>query len=108
MTATEIRFEDFIVREADPRNWVLERDSGKPSKDKDGNETGGTIIQFIGYYDTAEAACRSAIQQSLRGQGLADAKAIIKRINDVFRQIHEAVRVSDYRPRLEQGSTHAE
>lgn len=108
MTATEIRFEDFIVREADPRNWVLERDSGKPSKDKDGNETGGTIIQFIGYYDTPEAACRSAIQQSLRGQGLADAKAIIKRINDVFRQIHEAVRVSDYRPRLEQGSTHAE
>ena len=92
MTATELRFEDFIVREADPRNWVLERDSGKPSKDKDGNETGGTIIQFIGYYDTAEAACRSAVQQGLRGQGLADAKAIIKRINDVFRQIHEAIR----------------
>ena len=92
MTVTELRFEDFIVREADPRNWVLERDSGKPSKDKDGNETGGTIIQFIGYYDTAEAACRSAVQQSLRGQGLADAKAIIKRINDVFRQIHEAIR----------------
>lgn len=91
MTATEIRFENYIVREADPRNWVLERDTGKPSTDKDGNETGGTIIQLIGYYSDPEAACRSAVRQALRGQGAVDAKAVIKRIDDVFRQIHEAI-----------------
>jgi hypothetical protein len=92
VTATEIRFENFIVREADPRNWVLERDTGRPAKNKDGVETGGPIIAHIGYYDTPEAACRSAIQQSLRGQGLVDAKAIIARIDRVFEQIHRAVR----------------
>ncbi len=71
MTATVIRFQDFIVKEADPRNWTLERDTGRPAKTKDGTPTGETILEFVGYYANPEEAFRSAVRQGLKGQGLS-------------------------------------
>ena len=94
MTATVIRFEDFIVREFDPRNWVLERDTGRPAKAKDGELTGQNIIEFIGYYANPEEAFRSAVRQGLKGQGLVDAKRLIDRIDQVYVAIHNARRIA--------------
>jgi hypothetical protein len=88
---TEIRFGDFIVREADPRNWVLDRDTGRPAKDKAGVPTGANIVEFIGWYGSPAAALESALAHGLRGQGRGDVQALLSRIEMSVAEIKAAV-----------------
>jgi hypothetical protein len=91
MTATELRFGPYRIWEFDSRNICLEYDTGKASKDRDGNEKGETIKVMLGYYDSVSPAIKSAFRHGLKGQGSTSAKQLMLHIDETMRKIDRAV-----------------
>lgn len=91
MIPTELRIGAYRVWELDPRNICAEFDTGRQSKDKDGNEKGETIKEFLGYHDGIANALKACLRHGLRGQGAVTAKQLIAHIDKALAAITTAV-----------------
>jgi len=77
---TTLSFGPYRVTAEDRMNWAVRRVSDRPSRDKNGEETGDMIMDFIGYYGHLGYALRSVLDDGLKGQGACEAQDLMNLI----------------------------